>query len=93
MDLDAQQIAKETLELTRENNHMLKKIRGSQKTAQMLRALYWVIIVALSFGAYVYLTPYLQKLEGIYTQGTGVLDSLKNSTSFLDQLNSASTKK
>ena len=66
------------LKLEQDNNLMLHKIRGSQKTTAMLRAIYWVILIALTFGAYVYVQPYTDKIMSLYSSASGNLDALKN---------------
>ncbi len=87
------------LKLTEDNHAMLKKIRGTQKTAQMFRAIYWIVIIALTFGAYVFIQPYLEKITGLYSQGSSVLDNFKNLSgsnnwsSFLNDNGTTATKK
>ena len=67
---------KELLELTRENNAMLKKIRRSGILSNVMRAIYWLLLLGVGFGAYYYLQPYLDELFSTYKtliQASGVI--------------------
>ncbi|MFA5933639.1 MAG: hypothetical protein WC795_00215 [Candidatus Paceibacterota bacterium] len=76
MDPELKSMIKENLELTQENNKILKKVRKAQVWAQISRVLYWLVIIGASVGAYYYIQPYLSKLIGIYTNGADSFDSL-----------------
>ena len=56
----------ELLELTRENHKMLKKMRREQKWTHIGRVLYWVIIIGLVYGSFVWIKPYLGQLQNAY---------------------------
>jgi len=49
----------ELLALSRENNSMLKKMVNHMRWATFFRVIYWLIIIAISVGAYYILEPYL----------------------------------
>jgi hypothetical protein len=66
---DIRNMLKETLELTKENHFMLKKLRSAQKRASFFRAFYWLAIIGISLGAYYYIQPYVNTLIKIYTGG------------------------
>ena len=53
---------------------MLHKVRSVQKTAQMFRAIYWVIILGSVLGAFYFVKPYLDSILGLYTGLSGVKD-------------------
>jgi len=71
-------MVQETLTLARQNNILLKKMRSAQRWAQITRTVYWLVIIALSIGAYYYVQPYFQKVLSLYTQGVSQLDGVKN---------------
>lgn len=52
----------ELLELTRENNAILKKIRRNQIASHWLKTIYWIIIIIALFIAYNFLEPYISSL-------------------------------
>jgi hypothetical protein len=55
------------LKLSEENNHFLRKVRGAQKTSQMFKAIYWVIIIAVTLGGFYLVKPFLSTLTGLYS--------------------------
>ncbi|MFP4022609.1 MAG: hypothetical protein ACLFTS_02060, partial [Candidatus Paceibacterota bacterium] len=55
-------------ELVRENNKMLRQMRDAQRRAGFFKILYWVIIVGVALIAYLYIEPYLDDLEALYTE-------------------------
>ena len=65
----------ENLELSKENNDLLKSIRSSQKRAAMMRMLYWILIVGMTFGAYYYIQPYIEQLMSAYS---GTQENIKS---------------
>lgn len=65
---------KELLELTRENNSILRDMRRRERVASVFRLLYWGLIIASMYGAYVYVQPYLDSV-------TGNLDKIQSTAS------------
>lgn len=55
---------------------MLKRIRGSQKTARMFKVIYWVIIIGLALGAYYYVKPVYESVVNVYTQNADILKGI-----------------
>ena len=60
MDLDSQKID-ELLELTRENNKILRSMRRTQRWSSFFTFVYWAIILGSIFGVYYYFQPTIQK--------------------------------
>ena len=54
-----------TAEMATENNKMLHKMRRAAHWSTAFRIVYWVLIIGLSFGAYVAIQPYINQLQGI----------------------------
>lgn len=75
-DLQIKQLLEANLEISRENNEMLKKIRNAQKLAQIYRVVYWIVIIGASYGAYYFVQPYIGGILNIY--GGGGLESLNS---------------
>lgn len=42
------------------------KVRKVQRTNATVRALYWVVIILLSFGAFYFVQPYINQLKDAY---------------------------
>ena len=78
MDEQSKKILEETLELTKDNHLMLKRIRRSQKNAQLMRGLYWIFIIAISFGGYYLIGPYLSKISSLYSGIYNNANTLQN---------------
>ena len=62
MDSEIKELLKANLELSKENNEMLRKVRRVQKRAYAAKIAYWVIVLLLTLGAYYYIQPYIQKV-------------------------------
>lgn len=75
MDNELKKLLEENLELSKENNHLLKTIRGSQKRAAMMRTLYWVLIIGMTLGAYYYIQPYVEQMISVYS---GAQENIKS---------------
>lgn len=61
-----------------ENHRLIKKIRNRQRTAAMIKVIYWVLIIGIALGAYYYVKPLYESLVNAYTQGSENLKSLGN---------------
>jgi hypothetical protein len=55
------------LELAEENNKYIRKVRSTQKTNQMVKAIYWTVIIVFMLGGFIYLKPYFKTLSGLYS--------------------------
>jgi hypothetical protein len=91
INMDANQNPKfdELLELTRENNKMLRGLRRAQRLAIVGRILYWLLLAVLAFGAYTYIEPYLGQLQNVYL---GAQDFSSNMGNFQNFFNSQQSK-
>ena len=70
---------KELLELTKENNKLLRKMRRSAMIGGVIRLIYWVAIIGTPiFLYYSFLQPYLAQLLDIYSQVQGGAENLQN---------------
>ncbi len=78
MDPETKNLLQKTLALTEENNVILKKMR---KNAAWGRAFHWfyiIVILALSFGSFYYVQPYLNQILSVYSGAQSSLDGFKN---------------
>lgn len=70
----------EVLNLTRENNKILRGMRRSQRLSSLFQMVYWLIILGIAFGAYYYIQPmiepFLQIIDKTMSDLQGVKDSL-----------------
>ena len=68
------------LALAEENNKILLGLRRSGRIAIGMRVLYWGVIIALSFGAFYFIQPYMNFLTGL-AGGSGSQSSGQTGTS------------
>ena len=75
MDPESKQLLKETLVIEQENNRMLKKLRNAQRWSTIWQVLKILIFVGITFGAFYFLQPFLNKALSLYTSVTGTKQS------------------
>ena len=63
MNEEDRQLLQGVYKLAEENNQILKRIERSRRWAVVMRITYWIAIVALSFGAYYLIQPYIDYLK------------------------------
>ncbi len=79
----------ELLELTRENNKILRSMRRAQRWAAVMRVIYWIILIGVSVGAFYFLQPYLKQVTDLYNNSRGALG---NFTTLLNNFSSSTPK-
>jgi len=75
--MDENRQLEKTYELTKENNEMLKSIRRSQKMTKIFRIGYWVVVIGIAVGAYVFIEPYIGGLIGTYNEALENFNSIR----------------
>ncbi len=78
MDPDIKKILIENLEITKQNNELLTKIRSVQKWSQITRAVYWLLIIGASLGSYYFIQPYLGSILNVYSGGVSDIHSISD---------------
>lgn len=82
MDPETKKLLEENIEIGKSNNEMLVKLVKAQQRANIIRMVYWGLIIFFSFGAYYLIQPFLDNLLNVYTGGmsgtSSVTDVLKN---------------
>jgi hypothetical protein len=81
MDEDLRKQIQVSIDLNKENNDLLKKIRRTQKLNQIYKIFYWIVIVGFSYGAYQFIQPYLTGMMDLYSMGSSVSGSNINNLS------------
>jgi hypothetical protein len=79
MDPESKQLLQNTLALAEENNKMLHKIRGVQKRGTFWQILKFIIIIAIAFGSFYYIEPYLNKIMALYSSVSGMEQKINDS--------------
>ena len=78
MSPEEKHLLEQTFRLAEENNLLLKKMRRSAFIGQVFHVAYWVLIIAISFGAYYVIQPYFSSVAS-YT--STLVNLLKTSSS------------
>ena len=79
MDQETKELLRESIEISKENNEMLKKMVRAQKWTNIYRVVYWSIIFFSSVGAYYFIQPYLSSMVNLYTNGVSDISNISNS--------------
>ena len=80
MDDKEKQLLREMYEMTEENNRILRKMNRRSLWSGFFRLLYWIIVLAIAFGAYYYVQPYLKVLLNTYDSVSTQLGQVKTVT-------------
>ena len=72
MDPDVRLLLKKNLELSEENNRMLKSMKRSQRFNSIMRILYWAFIIGVGYVSLQAIQPYVTMLTNTYSQIQGV---------------------
>lgn len=77
MESENQETLNKILELTGENNRMLRKMRRSIIWGRIFHALYWLLIIGLTVGAYYYIQPYLSAVLSTFGAASDTVSGLE----------------
>lgn len=76
--MDQEKQLQEILELSRENNHLLKGVHSRARWGMFFWILRWAIVVGILFGAYYYVEPYVEKATDTYQKTTETIKHLQS---------------
>lgn len=79
MELDERKLD-ELLEITHENNKILRGMRRTQNWRSFFTFVYWVIILGSIFGTYHYFQPTIQKYMDTFQTSVGIIQRFENPT-------------
>ena len=80
MEDEDRKLLEEVLELSRENQRMIKSMYRSQWWSRIWKSLYWIIILGIAFGSFYFLKPYLDKVMELFGKTQTTLDSVQKVT-------------
>ena len=75
-----------TAALVEENNKLLKSIKRSGRWHTVFQVGYWVLIIALTFGALYFIQPYLNSIGSLLGGVSGAAKSQSFSTELQNAL-------
>lgn len=76
MDSESHKID-EMLELTKENNKLLRTMRRSQRMTSLFTYLYWALILGSVFGFYYYFQPTIQQYKKVFQSSVNILQNFE----------------
>ncbi len=76
------------LELTKENNKILRGMQRTARIGKFFRAIYWILILGSIFGTYYYLQPYIDQLLRTYNDVISTVQNVKNKAANIPDPNS-----
>jgi hypothetical protein len=98
MNPEERKMLEETRALAIENREILRSIQRNLRVSAVLKALYWIIIIGATFGAFYFIKPYVDILNGGFSEITGkpvgteesftlggTMENVKNLKSILEQ--------
>ncbi|MBI2476447.1 MAG: hypothetical protein HYV67_04380 [Candidatus Taylorbacteria bacterium] len=74
MNPEEKQLLERAVSLSEENNKILRGIRRGNRFGLAWKIFYWIVIIAISYGAYVYIQPYVSQLMKTYGEVTGTVN-------------------
>ncbi len=86
MTPEERQLLIQTHRMVEENHTLLRKMHRSALLGRTFTILYWVVIVGLSVGAYYFIQPYVEQVQGVYGGLKGDVQNVKNATSQLSNI-------
>lgn len=78
MDPEMKGMVRELLELTKENNAMLKGMRRGLVWGRIFGLLYWIVIAGGFIASYYYLEPYIKSMKDAYAQAMTATQKANN---------------
>lgn len=77
MNPDDKRLLLKTLELSEENNKLLRKLDRMYRLTRLIRVSYWLIILGITLGAYYFIQPYVDGARAAYTSVLNDVDNIK----------------
>lgn len=65
-------------EQVRENNRILKGLQARARWATTASIIKWVVYIAIIFGTYYYIQPYLEQLQTAYQQVQNAAETVED---------------
>ena len=76
--MEDREMLKKILDISEQNNKMLKKLHRAMWVKSVFSFIYWLLIIGAAVGAYYYIQTYLDQILEIYSGGASSIgDFLK----------------
>ena len=77
MDEYIKELLRKNLEVSEESLKILRKMNRARVRGNIFKVIKWIIIIALSVGAYYYIEPYLRSLMDALSQISASMNQLR----------------
>ncbi len=77
MDSEDKKVFREILELSKDNNRILRGMKRAAFWSSLFRVFYWTLIIGSMVGAYYFIQPMLNQLLAIYTDLLSGVENVK----------------
>ena len=74
MDSDDKRMLEKVMQMTEQNNRILRKMRREVLWGRFFHFIYWVLIIGIAVVSYYYIKPYLGSLDNALQ----TIDKVKN---------------
>jgi len=78
MSPEERELLNRSVSLAEDNNKMLRSMKRSMFWAHVTSALYWILIIGVSVGAFYFLQPYVDEIVKTYGSVIGALRNFQN---------------
>ena len=92
MNPDEKDLLEKTYELSKENNHILKGLRSSNRWGTSFRIFYWIVIIGISVGAFYFVQPYADLAVKAYKNISNDLNNVNSAVNSIPKSINQTTK-
>ena len=85
MEQEDRERLKRILELTEKNHKMVRKMYSTMRWGNLLKVVYWIVIVGVAVGAFYFLQPFLQSVQQTYKDLQVGVDGIRGTFSTLQE--------
>ena len=78
MDIEERQKLYRILELSEENNQMLKTMLRNMRWGRLIKTVYWLVIIGASVGAFYYTQSYFDNVVQMYNSVQSDFNAVKS---------------
>ena len=79
MQPEDRELLKRSVQVSEENNDLLRSLLRSARITRVMTFIYWLFIIGSAVGAYYVFQPYMDSLFKAYKNIGPALDNVKNS--------------
>ncbi len=78
MTPEERRLVQETLDIARENNNILRKMRRGQFFSNIIQSLKWIVFIIISIYSWLLIQPYFERIIETYSQVQDAANSVNN---------------